>query len=210
MNQSCYVGIDVAKASFEVATDRDRETARFAYTASGIGKLLRKLAVQRPVTLICLEATGGYERRLATALAAGGDTRAAVEQLEETLRRTPDFPRAHFSLGAIRALQGRQQEAVEHYRTALRLQEGYVEARMGLAEALRGAGRLAEALPHYLRVTEIDPGFAEAWFGRADALVRLGRLEEARAWLAEARAVHPDWPELARLEAAVGSPGAGR
>ena len=149
-------------------------------------------------------------QRLATALAAGGDTRAAVEQLEETLRRTPDFPRAHFSLGAIRALQGRRQEAVEHYRTALRLQEGYVEARMGLAEALRGAGRLAEALPHYLRVTEIDPGFAEAWFGRADALVRLGRLEEARAWLAEARAVHPDRPELARLEAAVGSPGTGR
>ena len=67
-----------------------------------------------------------------------------------------------------------------------------------------GRGRLAEALPHYLRVTEIDPGFAEAWFGRADALVRLGRLEEARAWLAEARAVHPDRPELERLEAALG------
>lgn len=72
MNQSCCVGIDVAKASFEVATDRDRETSRFTYTASGIGKLLRKLAAQRPVTLICLEATGGYERKLATALAAHG------------------------------------------------------------------------------------------------------------------------------------------
>ena len=53
-------------------------------------------------------------------------------------------------------------------------------------------------------MTEIDPGFAEAWFGRADALVRLGRLEEARGWLAEARAVHPDRPELERLEAALG------
>ena len=142
-------------------------------------------------------------QRLATALAAGGDTRAALEQLEETLQRSPNFARAHFSLGAVLALQGRQQEAVEHYETALRLQPGYLEAHMGLAEALRGAGRLADSLPHYARVTEVDPGFAEAWFGRADALARMGRLEEARAWLAEARRVHPDRPELARLEAAI-------
>lgn len=143
-------------------------------------------------------------QRLATALAAGGDTRAAVTQLEEALRRDPDFARAHFSLGAILALQGRQTEAVERYETALRLQPGYVEARMGLAEALRGAGRLTDSLPHYLEVTRVDPGFAEAWFGRADALVRLGRLDEARAWLSEARTIHPDRPELASLEAAVG------
>ncbi|MXY23029.1 MAG: tetratricopeptide repeat protein [Acidobacteria bacterium] len=146
-------------------------------------------------------------QRLATALAAGGETSAAVEQLEEALRRSPEFARAHFSLGAILALQGRQREAVEHYETALRLQPGYVEARMGLAEALRGAGRLADSLPHYARVTELDPGFAEAWFGRADALIRLGRLEEARAWLAEARSIHPERPELARLETAVNGSG---
>ena len=150
-------------------------------------------------------------QRLATALAAGGDTRAAVAQLEETLRRDPSFARAHFSFGAILALQGRQTEAVERYETALRLQPGYLEARMGLAEALRGAGRLTDSLPHYLRVTRVDPGFAEAWFGRADALVRLGRLDEARAWLAEARTVHPDRPELASLAAAVSrSPGGTR
>ena len=143
-------------------------------------------------------------QRLATALAAGGDTRAAVAQLQEALRRDPDFARAHFSLGAILALQGRQTEAVERYETALRLQPGYVEARMGLAEALRAAGRLTDSLPHYLQVTRVDPGFAEAWFGRADALVRLGRLEEARAWLSAARTVHPDRPELASLDAAVG------
>ena len=142
-------------------------------------------------------------QRLATALAAGGDTRAAMEQLEETLRREPDFARAHFSLGAVLALQGRQTEAVERYEIALGLQPGYLEARMGLAEALRGAGRLSDSLPHYLEVTRVDPGFAEAWFGRADALVRLGRLEEARAWLSEARSVHPDRPELVSLDAAV-------
>ena len=142
-------------------------------------------------------------QRLATALAAGGDTRTAAAQLEETLRRSPDFPRAHFSLGAIRALQGRWEEAAARYETALRLQPGYVEARMGLAEALRGAGRFAESLPHYAQVTEVDPGFAEAWLGRADALIRLGRGEEARTWLAAARHVHPDLPGLAALEAAI-------
>ena len=67
MNQPRYVGIDVAKDSFEVAADGDRETSHYAYTAAGIGKLLGQLAVLT-VALICLEATGGYERRLALAL----------------------------------------------------------------------------------------------------------------------------------------------
>ncbi|MCE2540691.1 MAG: tetratricopeptide repeat protein, partial [Acidobacteria bacterium] len=62
----------------------------------------------------------------------------------------------------------------------------------------------SDSLSHYLEVTRVDPRFAEAWFGRADALVRLGRLEEARAWLSEARTVHPDRPELVSLDAAVG------
>ena len=71
MNQSCYVGIDVAKASFEVATNRDQETTHFAYTAAGIGMLLGKLAAMT-VALICMEATGGYERKLAIVLAEHG------------------------------------------------------------------------------------------------------------------------------------------
>ena len=140
------------------------------------------------------------QQRLATALAVTGDTRGAVEQLEETLRRSPGFARAHFSLAAILELSGRHREAAERYSTALEIEPSFVAARMGLAEALRFDGRLEESLPHYAQVVEAEPGFAEAWIGRADALVRLRRYREAHDWLVEARAVHPDRPELSGLD----------
>ena len=142
-------------------------------------------------------------QRLATALAITGDTRGAVEELEETLRRTPDFARAHFSLAAILELSGRHREAARRYVTALEYEPSYVAARMGLAEALRSDGRLEESLSHYAQVVEAEPGFAEAWIGRADALVRLRRYREAHEWLAEARVVHPDRPELSGLDETV-------
>lgn len=71
---------------------------------------------------------------------------------------------------------------------------------MGLAEALRADGRLEDSLPYYEQVVTQDPTFADAWAGRADALVRLERYQDAHDWLTEARRVHPDRPDLARLD----------
>ena len=71
MNDPCFVGVDVAKDAFDVHVRPGGETIRFAYTAAGIRKLLRRLAAIT-VALICMEATGGYEQRLATALAGNG------------------------------------------------------------------------------------------------------------------------------------------
>ena len=96
-------------------------------------------------------------------------------------------------------MSGRHREAVERYSAALNYQPDYLEARLGLAEALRVTGRLEESLPHYKQIAEIDPGFAEAWMTCAMVLVRLERYQEARDWLAEARQVHPDRPELTDL-----------
>lgn len=67
MNYPCFVGIDVAKDGFEAAFRPGGRTASYAYTAAGIRKLLRELAALT-ATLGCLEATGGYERRLAAAV----------------------------------------------------------------------------------------------------------------------------------------------
>ena len=141
--------------------------------------------------------------RLATALAMGGDFGAAVALLEETLRQSSGFARAHVSLAGIQALNRRFRDAIAHYETALQLDPYSLEARMGLAEAFRADRRPAASLAHYARVVQADPGAAGAWVGRAEALVRLGRHDEARAWLAEAQAVHPHDPAIARLAATV-------
>ena len=53
-------GIDVSKASLDLALDGHDSTVRFANTPAGIAKLL-KLLVGADVQRIVLEATGGYE-----------------------------------------------------------------------------------------------------------------------------------------------------
>jgi transposase len=66
-----FVGIDVAKNSFQAAALPGNANSSFAYDASGIKALLDWLNTLQ-VELIVLEATGGYQRRLVAALAAAG------------------------------------------------------------------------------------------------------------------------------------------
>jgi transposase len=58
--QGPWVGIDVAKRSWDVAVAGERRGHRFLADASGLAALLAWLEELRP-RLICLEATGGYE-----------------------------------------------------------------------------------------------------------------------------------------------------
>src|SRR6185436_797969 len=68
----CYVGIDVAKDTLEVAASTDRaRTWRIVNSPEGWAALAQQLADLRPV-LIVLEASGGYEVGAATAVALAG------------------------------------------------------------------------------------------------------------------------------------------
>jgi transposase len=65
--QGPYVGIDVAKDHWDVAVGGRRGVRRFTADASGLAALIPWLE-QLEVTLVCLEATGGYERALRESL----------------------------------------------------------------------------------------------------------------------------------------------
>ena len=67
----CSIGIDVAKDSFQAASCPGTDNISFAYDPAGIKALLDWLN-GFSVQLIVLEATGGYHRRLVTALTAAG------------------------------------------------------------------------------------------------------------------------------------------
>jgi transposase len=66
----CYVGIDVAKAHLDLAVDT-APAVRYRQDPSGIGALVAAVQPLAP-TLIVLEATGGHETAVATALALAG------------------------------------------------------------------------------------------------------------------------------------------
>lgn len=72
-----YVGIDVAKATLDVAVLPDARTFTVPNTAAGFAKLIQLLDDEVP-TLIVVEATGSYHLKLTIALDAAGMTPAVV------------------------------------------------------------------------------------------------------------------------------------
>jgi len=84
-----YVGVDVSKERLDVAfRPAGGGRCRFPNDPDGIDGLLSRLARERPV-LVVLEASGGYERPAAAALAASGLPVAVVNP-----RQARDFAKA--------------------------------------------------------------------------------------------------------------------
>ena len=127
-----------------------------------------------------------------------GDTRGAFEQFQETVRRSPGFSQAHYSLGVLLAVSGRipggdralLDRGADTSRTTSR--RGF-----GWPSCCDRAGRPEAALTQYAQVIAIDPRAAEAQFGYAMALVQLKRYEEARRRLTEGASLYPERREFA-------------
>jgi len=66
-----FVGVDVSKATLEVALDDKRKTEQFNNDQAGIAALLTQLQSLN-VSLVLMEATGGFERSLAQYLCLAG------------------------------------------------------------------------------------------------------------------------------------------
>ena len=83
-----YLGLDVAKATVELASEPAGLGGQFPTDPSGLAALVAQCQVQ-PVALIVLEATGGYEAPVAAVLATAGLPVAVVNP-----RQVRDFARA--------------------------------------------------------------------------------------------------------------------
>ncbi len=96
-----YVGIDVAKHSFDVSVLPDQQSASFGYDEEGLQQLLELL---RPlgICLVVLEATGGLERRLAAELIDAGHQVAVANP-----RQVRDFARGSGKLAKTDRLDAR-------------------------------------------------------------------------------------------------------
>jgi transposase len=83
-----FVGIDVAKARLDVHLRPSGEAFAVARDAKGLSELVERLAAHQ-VTLVVLEATGGFETVVASAIAAARMPLAVVNP-----RQIRDFARA--------------------------------------------------------------------------------------------------------------------
>jgi transposase len=85
---SLYVGIDVSKATLDVAFAADGDLVQVTNDEAGIGELVARLVKDAP-ELVVLEATGGYESLVAAAVAEKGVAVAVVNP-----RQVRDFAKA--------------------------------------------------------------------------------------------------------------------
>lgn len=83
-----YVGIDVSKAHLDVAVSDQSGSTRYGNDDKGIGGLVEHMKA-RQVTLVVLEATGGYQRKVFAELLAAGISTVAVNP-----RQVRDFAKA--------------------------------------------------------------------------------------------------------------------
>jgi transposase len=66
-----YIGVDVAKQTLELSRF-DQKTRSIPNTKAGIQRLIKRVKALEKSVLVCCEATGGYEKILASELLDGG------------------------------------------------------------------------------------------------------------------------------------------
>jgi transposase len=87
-NEPVFVGLDVAKASLDVALRPSGERWNVPNTEAGIANLVGQLRPLQPGLIVC-EATGGFERAAIAACAAAG-----LPVVVANPRQIRDFARA--------------------------------------------------------------------------------------------------------------------
>jgi transposase len=107
----CFIGIDVAKAQLDIAIRPAGVRWAVPNDASGVTTLVDRVQVLQP-TLIVLEATGGLERAVTSALATAGLPVVVVNP-----RQVRDFARATGQLAKTDALDAR---ALAHFADVIR------------------------------------------------------------------------------------------
>ena len=113
----------------------------------------------------------------------------------DSVNKSPQKARPHYSLAHALERQGRREEAISHNEEALRIKPDYAKAHYNLANALVRQGRLEEAISHYEEALRIRPGFAKANNNLGVALARQGDLKEAIRHFSEALRIKPDFAE---------------
>ena len=98
-----FIGIDVSKATLEVALDDKSKTECIANDDKAVAALVKKLMpLSAQVGAIVLEATGGFENRVATALCVAGLPVMVVNP-----RQARDFAKSMGALAKTDALDAR-------------------------------------------------------------------------------------------------------
>jgi len=108
-----------------------------------------------------------------------GQWKEAAARVLQAIRRHPEIPAFHSTLGEILAVQGRTWEASLCFQEAVRLSPGFRSALVNLGIALQNQGQHRDACVAYWRAIQAEPDCAAAFRCLANALRAQGRFDEA-------------------------------
>jgi tetratricopeptide (TPR) repeat protein len=140
---------------------------------------------------------------LALALAAVGQSEAAVSELRRALAIEPGLGILWLHLGRVQEAAGRPAEAAECFAQALRQPDRNLPGLIELAGFCQGRGWHLAAATNYLTAIELDPANAQLRVGAAQNLAAIGRLAEATDQAAEAVRLAPEFAEAQVLHGMV-------
>ncbi len=181
-----FVGIDVSKETLDVAALPEESCLTVKYSEQGVLELLAWLGARAP-SLVVLEATGGLETRVATALAGAGIKVAVVNP-----RQVRDFAKATGRLAKTDRLDARILAA---FAGAIRPQARALkdEETQALSDALLRRRQLVEMrMQEKTRLTQVSSGTSResvkehiAWLDERIRVLNIdltAKLRASEAW----------------------------
>jgi YaiO family outer membrane protein len=150
-----------------------------------------------PVAILALLLTlGGAAAEAASVeharkLAAAGQRREALEELERRLTESPTDSDARILYGTILSWEGRRDEARRELQRVLLVSPAHSDALVALGYVELWEGNFDEALALADRALPVSPARVDALLLRATALARQGRRSEAREVLDRIQQIDP-------------------
>jgi transposase len=161
------VGIDVGKASLELAVDGHSGVTRFANNRSGIAKIVKRL-LAIDVPRIVVEATGGYEEPLLEACCDAGLWVSRVNP-----RQARNFARASGDLAKTDAIDARMLALMARlFNDRLRRYTAAPPWQRELRDWLRRRGQLVTALQAHKQQAAMAPAMVRTLASRTIAAVK--------------------------------------
>jgi transposase len=192
-----FIGIDVSKDRLDVCVRPSGETFVVTRDDEGLERLVERLRALAPV-LVALEATGGYETVVASALAAAHLPLAVINP-----RQIRDFAR---STGKLAKTDRLDAAAIAHFAEAIRPPARPIADAEAQALGLAGQPRVLKAIDRHVdllqaELSELDRDIdgairkSPAWQADADLLASVPGIGKATL-----RTLIAELPELGRLD----------
>lgn len=116
---------------------------------------------------------------MGVALAANGNTDAAIAEYRKALRIKPNYADAHYNMGIALVSKGGFDEAINRFQQVLQADPNHTDARNNLAVAFASKGEFELAIQEFKRLLQINPDCTDAHYNMGLAYAKNGNFDAA-------------------------------